>query len=52
MNPLGRIRALGAFTIDVLAALGHNAFFFLDLVKNSPGAIRRVGCGECGRDCS
>ena len=41
MNPVGRIRGLGAFTLDVLAALGHNAFFFLDLVKNSPSAIRR-----------
>ena len=41
MNLGERIRALGASTLDALAALGHNAFFFVELVRNSPGAIRR-----------
>ena len=41
MNPGERIRALGASTLDVLAALGPTAVFFLELVRNSPGAIRR-----------
>jgi phospholipid/cholesterol/gamma-HCH transport system permease protein len=27
--------------MDVLSALGHNAFFFLDLLRNTPSAIRR-----------
>jgi phospholipid/cholesterol/gamma-HCH transport system permease protein len=41
MNLDERTRALGAASLDVLTALGHNAFFFLDLLKNTPAAIRR-----------
>jgi phospholipid/cholesterol/gamma-HCH transport system permease protein len=41
MNLLERIRALGAASLSVLTALGHNTYFFIDLVKNTPSALRR-----------
>jgi phospholipid/cholesterol/gamma-HCH transport system permease protein len=41
MKLLERIRALGAASLDVFAALGHNTYFFIDLVKHSPSALKR-----------
>lgn len=38
MNPLA---ALGARTLDVLRSLGHAAYFFVDLVRAIPEALRR-----------
>jgi phospholipid/cholesterol/gamma-HCH transport system permease protein len=38
---LTQIRRLGAAAIDVLTALGHNALFFLDLIRHSPSALKR-----------
>ena len=34
---------LGRFTLGVLRSLGHAAFFFLDLLRFSPAALRRFG---------
>jgi len=34
---------LGARAMAVLRALGHNAFFFWDLLRHMPGALRRFG---------
>ncbi len=34
---------LGARALVVLRALGHNAFFFVDLLRHSPAALRRFG---------
>jgi phospholipid/cholesterol/gamma-HCH transport system permease protein len=41
MKLLERIRALGAASLDVFAALGHNTYFFIDLLKHSPSALKR-----------
>lgn len=35
------VPALGRRALDQLRALGHNAYFFADLIKNSPTALRR-----------
>ena len=35
------IAPIGRTTIDVLRALGHHAFFFVDLLHNVPTALRR-----------
>ena len=35
------VPSLGRRALDQLRALGHNAYFFADLVKNSPTALRR-----------
>jgi phospholipid/cholesterol/gamma-HCH transport system permease protein len=35
------IAPIGRTTIDVLRALGHHAFFFIDLLRNVPAALRR-----------
>jgi phospholipid/cholesterol/gamma-HCH transport system permease protein len=35
------IAPIGRTTIDVLRALGHHAFFFVDLLRNVPAALRR-----------
>ena len=35
------IAPIGRVTIDVLRALGHHAFFFVDLLRNVPVALRR-----------
>jgi len=40
MNPLA---ALGARTLEVLRSLGHAAFFFIDVVRAVPPAMRRFG---------
>ena len=40
MNPLA---ALGVRTLDVLRSLGHAAFFFVDVVRAVPAAMRRFG---------
>lgn len=37
------LTALGARTLGVLHAFGHAAFFFLDLVRAIPAAMRRFG---------
>ena len=37
-NPLSR---LGVRTLEILRALGHNAYFLLDLLRSSPAALRR-----------
>ncbi len=37
-NPL---QALGRYVLDVLRALGHNALFFGELLRNVPAALRR-----------
>ena len=34
---------LGRAVIEWLRALGHNAFFFLDVVRNIPSSLRRPG---------
>jgi phospholipid/cholesterol/gamma-HCH transport system permease protein len=38
-----RIAGLGRFTLRWLQALGHSAFFFVDLIRFSPAALRRFG---------
>ena len=38
INPL---QALGSAVVGVLRALGHNAFFFVELLRNVPAALRR-----------
>jgi phospholipid/cholesterol/gamma-HCH transport system permease protein len=38
MNPVG---ALGARTLEAMRSLGHAAFFFADLVRAMPDALRR-----------
>jgi phospholipid/cholesterol/gamma-HCH transport system permease protein len=35
------LAVLGVRALEVLRALGHNAFFFLDLLRFSPAALRR-----------
>jgi phospholipid/cholesterol/gamma-HCH transport system permease protein len=37
------LRWIGAATLAWLRSLGHAAYFFLDLLKASPGALRRFG---------
>ena len=34
---------LGRAVIEWLRALGHNAFFFMDVVRNIPSSLRRPG---------
>ncbi len=36
-----RIAALGNRALEILRALGHNAYFFVDLLRHSPAALRR-----------
>jgi len=36
------IARLGARTLDVLRGFGRAAWFFADLVRNVPGALRRL----------
>jgi phospholipid/cholesterol/gamma-HCH transport system permease protein len=38
---LDRIAALGAVALSILRALGHNAYFFFDLLRHVPAALRR-----------
>jgi len=40
MNPVAR---LGQYTLEWLRALGHFSFFFLDLLRFAPAALRRFG---------
>jgi phospholipid/cholesterol/gamma-HCH transport system permease protein len=35
------IASLGRFALRILQTLGHHAFFFVDLLKNIPAALRR-----------
>lgn len=43
MKPVEWIAALGRFTLRVLGSFGHAAFFFADLLRFSPLALRRFG---------
>jgi phospholipid/cholesterol/gamma-HCH transport system permease protein len=36
-----RLQRLGAAALDVLRGFGHNAFFFIELLRNIPAALRR-----------
>jgi phospholipid/cholesterol/gamma-HCH transport system permease protein len=40
MNPVAR---LGQYSLEWLRALGHFAFFFVDLLRFAPAALRRFG---------
>ena len=35
------VSGLGRVTLQVLLALGHHAYFFVDLLRNVPVALRR-----------
>ena len=35
------VESLGRRTLAAFAALGHAAFFFMDLLGHTPGALRR-----------
>jgi phospholipid/cholesterol/gamma-HCH transport system permease protein len=37
------VATLGRFTLEVLRSFGHAAFFFVDLLRFSPAALRRFG---------
>ncbi|MFZ2651480.1 MAG: lipid asymmetry maintenance ABC transporter permease subunit MlaE [Burkholderiaceae bacterium] len=37
----GLVASLGRVVMDVMYALGHHAYFFSDLLRNLPGAMRR-----------
>ncbi|MEW5880694.1 MAG: lipid asymmetry maintenance ABC transporter permease subunit MlaE [Pseudomonadota bacterium] len=41
MNPLDLLQALGSRALTVFRALGHHAFFFAELLKHLPQALRR-----------
>jgi phospholipid/cholesterol/gamma-HCH transport system permease protein len=41
MSPAAALGRLGVRALEVLRALGHSAYFFGDLVRNAPGALRR-----------
>ncbi len=41
MNPLGLLQALGARALTAFRALGHHAFFFVELLRHLPHALRR-----------
>lgn len=41
MNPAVLLGRLGVRALDVLRNLGHSAYFFADLLRNTPGALRR-----------
>lgn len=41
MNPTAALGRLGVRALEVLRALGHSAYFFADLLRNTPGALRR-----------
>lgn len=38
---MNALAVLGSRTLQILQAIGHNAFFFLDLLRNIPAALRR-----------
>lgn len=38
---LDRTASLGAVALSILRALGHNAYFFVDLLRHVPAALRR-----------
>ena len=40
---MGAIRSIGANTLRAFTALGHAAYFFVDLVRFLPAALRRFG---------
>ena len=37
------VNSLGQSTLRVLAALGHAAYFFVDLLRFTPSSLRRFG---------
>jgi len=39
----GAVATLGRFTLGGLRSLGHSAFFFVELLRYSPAALRRFG---------
>lgn len=41
MSPLDLLQALGARALTVFRALGHHAFFFVELLRHLPQALRR-----------
>ena len=41
MTASDALPALGQRALDLLQRLGHSAFFFLDLLRNAPAALRR-----------
>ncbi len=41
MSPLDLLQALGARALKVFRALGHHAFFFAELMRHLPQALRR-----------
>ena len=41
MKPLEIPQRVGAITLETLRALGHNAAFFAELLRNLPGALQR-----------
>src|SRR5882672_5799469 len=41
MNPLELLAAVGERVLRLLQSLGHSAFFFADLVRHTPPALRR-----------
>ena len=42
MTASDALPALGRRALDLLQRLGHSAFFFLDLLRNTPAALRRI----------
>jgi phospholipid/cholesterol/gamma-HCH transport system permease protein len=40
---MNAVALLGARTLDVLRSLGHAAFFFVDVIRAVPAALRRFG---------
>ena len=43
MNPMNGLAALGRSTLHLLGSFGHASFFFVDLLRFSPVALRRFG---------
>ncbi|KAB0479178.1 ABC transporter permease, partial [Pseudomonas reinekei] len=37
------LRRIGEATLSWVRSLGHAAYFFLDLLRHSPAALRRFG---------
>jgi phospholipid/cholesterol/gamma-HCH transport system permease protein len=42
MNAADGLATLGVRTLDVMRGLGHSAFFFIDLLRSAPSALRRL----------
>ena len=41
MSPADWLARLGVWTLGMLRGLGHSAFFFVDLLKSAPSALKR-----------